>query len=60
MNTATEKKMTGSLISILFKRKTIAESSVTRKGKERRPALDPVNVQLIVCKFIIILLTGKK
>lgn len=61
MNTATEKKMTGSLMSILFQRKTIAESSVTGKGKEELPALDPVKVQLIICKFIIIdinLLTG--
>ena len=55
MNTTTERKMTGSLMAILFERKIIAESSVTGKGKEGRPPLDPEKVQLIICKFILAL-----
>ena len=53
MNTTTEREMTGSLMALLFQRKTIAESSVT--GKEGRPALNPEKVQLIICKFKIFL-----
>lgn len=49
-NTTTEKKITGSLMSVLFERKTMAGSSVTGKGKG--PALDPEKVQLIICKLI--------
>ena len=48
-NTTTERKMTGSLMAVLFGRKTIAESSVTGKGKG--PPLDPEKVQLIICKL---------
>ena len=55
MNTTTERKMTGSLMAILFERKIIAESSVTGKGKKGRPPLDPEKVQLIICKFILAL-----
>ena len=42
------KKMTVNLMMALFERKTLAESSVTGKGKEGRPALDYSKVAMII------------
>ena len=42
------KKLTVNLMIALFERKDLAESSVTGKSKEGRPALDPTKVELII------------
>ena len=46
------KKMTVNLMTALFERKVLAESSVTGKSKEGRPALDRTKVELIIGKCV--------
>ena len=46
------KKMMVNLMTALFERKVLAESSVTGKSKEGRPALDRTKVELIIGKCV--------
>ena len=44
--------MTVNLMTAVFERKVLAESSVTGKSKEGRPALDRTKVELIIGKCV--------
>ena len=46
------RKMTVNLMTALFERKVLAESSVTGKSKDGRPALDRRKVELIVGQYV--------
>ena len=46
------KKMTVNLMTTLFERKVLAESSVTGKSKKGRPALGRTKVELIIGKCV--------
>ena len=46
------KKLTVNLMIALFERKVLAESLVTGKSKEGRPALDPTKVELIIGWYV--------
>ena len=52
MRSTNFKKMTVNLMTALFGRKFLAESSVTGKSKEGRPALDHTKVELIIGKCV--------
>lgn len=46
------RKMTVNLMAAMFGRKVLAESSVTGKSKEGRPALDKTKIDLIIGKLL--------
>lgn len=53
MRSPNYKKMTVNLMTALFERSVLAESSVTGKSKEGRPALDRTKVELIIGQYVV-------